>query len=215
QVAGLAFWIFFLLSAVLAQSWTQWPNFAQEVLGESGIETLEENFAHPPVDGSLEDNQAMAGFYIQHNTGIGLQCFAHGLLVIPGLLVNIYNAVVLGASFGYMWRPEVSQGANFFEFVTAHGPFELTAIVLSSGAGLRLGISWMWTNGLTRSDSLQQNARQSMPLMGAAIVMFFMAALIEGFVSPSPLPYFVKASIAAISSGILMFYFVVLGFPRR
>jgi len=50
--------------------------------------------------------------------------------------------------------------------------------------------------------------------MGAAIVLFALAALIEGFLSPSSAPYIVKAAVAAISTGMLMFYFVILGYPR-
>jgi hypothetical protein len=47
-----------------------------------------------------------------------------------------------------------------------------------------------------------------------SVILFFMAAFTEGFLSPSPLPYFVKASFAIFSSGLLMVYFVVLGYPR-
>jgi hypothetical protein len=54
-----------------------------------------------------------------------------------------------------------------------------------------------------------------MPIMGAAMIMFFLAAMIEGFLSPSAAPYWLKASVAILSSGALMFYFVILGFPRR
>jgi uncharacterized membrane protein SpoIIM required for sporulation len=157
----------------------------------------------------------MAGFYIYNNTGIGLKCFAGGLLVIPGILITTFNAAILGASFGYMARPEVHEGANFFHFVTAHGPFELTAIVLSAGAGLRLGLSWMKTDGLTRTASLLKTAREAMPIMGAAMALFLLAALIEAFLSPSAAPYVVKALVAILSSGLLMFYFVVLGYPRK
>jgi uncharacterized membrane protein SpoIIM required for sporulation len=114
-----------------------------------------------------------------------------------------------------MARPEVPEGANFFHFVTAHGPFELTAIVLSAGAGLRLGVSWISTFGFTRPDSLRRTAEYAMPIMGSAMVMFFLAALIEGFLSPSGAPYPVKATVAVLSSGLLMFYFVILGMPRR
>jgi uncharacterized membrane protein SpoIIM required for sporulation len=157
----------------------------------------------------------MASFYIRHNTTIGLQCFAGGLLVIPGMFITGQNAVSLGASFGYMFRPDVPQGKNFIEFVTAHGPFELTAIVLSAGAGLRLGTSWIFTKNWARLASLEKTAKQTMPVMAAAMLCFFFAALIEGFISPSALPYIFKASVAVISSGALMFYFVVLGFPRE
>ena len=53
-----------------------------------------------------------------------------------------------------------------------------------------------------------------MPTMGAAMIMFLLAALIEGFLSPSPAPYWVKALVAVVSAGLLMFYFVILGYPR-
>src|SRR6185436_6001 len=187
------------------------------VLTTEGIEGLEKMY-EKEIDGSQRSgdmNTFMAGYYTQHNTGIGLQCFAWGLLVIPGMLVTMFNAISLGAAFGYMARPDVAQGDNFFHFVTAHGPFELTAIVLSAGAGLRLGLSWIMTKGLTRSAALRKAGRDVMPVMGAAMVMFFLAALIEGFLSPSAAPYAVKIFVALLSSGLLAVYFIVLGFPNE
>ena len=215
QVAFLLFWGAFLLSAALAASEDRWPGYAETVLSEVQIEMMEDNFSEPLAGRPGELNAGMAGFYIYHNTSIGLKCFASGLLVIPGLVITLFNAVSLGASFGYMARPDMPQTQNFYEFVTAHGPFELTAIVLSAGAGLRLGLAWMKTNGLTRGSSLRRTARDAMPLMGAAMALFFLAALIEAFISPSPVPYWFKASIAVLSSGTLMFYFIILGYPRE
>jgi uncharacterized membrane protein SpoIIM required for sporulation len=155
------------------------------------------------------------GFYVYNNAGIGLRCFAWGLLVVPGLLLTMFNAIFLGTAFGYMARPDVPEGRNFFHFVTAHGPFELTAIVLSAGAGLRLGLSWMMPRDLSRYASLRKTAGKMMPVAGAATLMFVMAAIIEGFLSPSAMPYWSKALVAVVSSGLLAFYFIVLGFPRR
>jgi len=218
QIMFCVFWGLFILSAYLAYSKTAWPNYAEQVLTTNGIESLEKMY-EKEIDGSQRDgdtNVFMAGFYAQHNTGIGLQCFAWGLLVVPGLLVTMFNAISLGAAFGYMARPDAgATGDHFFHFVTAHGPFELTAIVLSAGAGLRLGMSWMMTKGLTRSASLRKAGREVMPVMGAAMVMFFMAALIEGFLSPSAAPYAIKIFVALLSSGLLAVYFIVLGFPNE
>jgi uncharacterized membrane protein SpoIIM required for sporulation len=216
QIMFCVFWGLFILSAYLAYSKTAWPDFAEQVLTADGIQGLEKMYEKEisSLNRDGDTNMFMAGFYAQHNTGIGLQCFAWGLLVVPGMLVTMFNAISLGAAFGYMARPDVPAGDNFFHFVTAHGPFELTAIVLSAGAGLRLGLSWMITNGLTRSSALRKAGRQVMPVVGAAMVMFFMAALIEGFLSPSALPYPLKAAVALISSGLLAVYFIVLGFPN-
>jgi hypothetical protein len=44
--------------------------------------------------------------------------------------------------------------------------------------------------------------------------MFMIAALIEGFLSPSGAPYWLKAAVAIVSTVILVLYFGVLGFPR-
>ena len=134
---------------------------------------------------------------------------------MPGLWEVLSNALVLGAVFGYMARPDMPAGANFFNFVTAHGPFELTAIALAAGAGLRLGLGWLKTNGLTRAASLRKTAVDAMPMMGVTMLLFFLAAVIEGFISPTGLPYVIKASIAILSSGMLGFYFLILGFPRK
>ena len=88
------------------------------------------------------------------------------------------------------------------------------AVVLAAGAGLRLGMAWLQTGRLTRGASLRKAAAETMPIMGAAMVLFLLAALVEGFVSPSAAPYAVKAGVALLSSGMLTFYFVVLGYPR-
>ena len=214
HVAFCLFWGIFLMSSYLAWS-DQWPQFADAMLSPEYVDQLESNFSQPIAGRNSAINPYMASYYIQHNTGIGLQCFAGGLLLIPGIMVTVFNAAHLGAAFGYMAKPDVAAGENFFHFVTAHGPFELTAIVLSAAAGLRLGMSWIRTHGLRRGDSLRRSSQEAMPLMGAAMVMFFMAALIEGFLSPSAAPYVLKAAVAVLSSGVLMFYFVVLGYPRQ
>lgn len=216
QIMFCVFWGLFILSAYLAYSKSAWPDFAEQVLTADGIQNLEKMYDQP-IDGSQrsgDQNAMMWGFYVGHNSGIGLQCFAWGLLVVPGMLVTMFNAISLGTAFGYMARPDVPQGEHFFEFVTAHGPFELTAIVLSAGAGLRLGLSWMMTKGLTRSSALRKAGREVMPVVGAAIVMFVMAALIEGFLSPSGAPEWIKKAVAILSSILLTIYFIVLGFPR-
>lgn len=212
QLAFVLFWSTFLASAGMAYYRNGW---AEEVMPANMMEMLEESFSKPIGDRDPQANYAMAAFYIQHNTGIGLRCFAWGILIIPGLQEILSNALILGAAFGYMARPDVPAGVNFFNFVTGHGPFELTAIALAAGAGLRLGIGWVRTHGLTRAASLQKTAVEALPMMGTSMVLFFLAAMIEGFLSPTSVPYAVKAGIAIVSTCILLFYFLVLGFPRK
>ncbi len=214
QVVGLLFFGLFCLSAYLAYNEDAFPMFAEKVLGPESIQQMEGSFSKE-LGRDPGGDMVMAAFYIQHNTGIGFQCFAMGPLILPGLFATIFNAVFLGAAFGYMARPGVEGGDHFLEFVSAHGAFELTAIALSAGIGLRIGIrGWLFTNGLSRTASLQLEGRRAIPIITVAGVLFFLAALTEGFLSPSALPYGFKALWLIASSTLLMFYFVVLGYPE-
>ncbi len=212
QFAFVFFWGVFAIAAYMAFRSDLYPRFAEETLGEVQLAQLESMYSTPFEDRTFSERVFMAAFYIRHNTGIGLQCFASSLmLLIPGLLVTKFNAIQIGTIFGYMARPDTVGRDNFFEFVTAHGPFELTAIVLAVGAGLRLGVAWMWTGGYSRLDAIRYEVKRAMPVMGASMLLFFGAAFIEGFVSPSTLPYPVKGGVAVLTSLLLVAYFIVLG----
>lgn len=220
QLCACLFFGLFALSTYLAHHGSAFPGFAESMLGSQQIEQMEDSFSDADFDSlsysrSIDQNLAMVAFYIQHNTGIGLQCFAMGPLIIPGLYMTAFNAAVLGASFGYMSRGDAEGGENFLEFVTAHGAFELTAIALAAAAGLRIGIGWLFTGGLTRLASLQQRAVEAVPVMAVSGVLFFLAALTEGLLSPTSVPYLFKAMWGVFSSTLLIYYFVVLGYPAE
>jgi len=210
-LAFLIFWVPFGLACWLAYSS---PQFANDVVGEEQLADMADNFSKPLHGRTGNMDATMMGFYVFNNAGIGLRCFAGGLLLgIGGIFITLSNAVVLGTVFGHMFT--VPQRANFMEFVTAHGPFELTAIVFSAAAGMRLGFALVSTGGLSRMASLRKAAIEATPAVGAAVVLFCLAAVIEGFVSPSALPYEVKAGVAIASTAILLFYVLGLGLARR
>ena len=214
RIAAVVFFGLFSLSMYLAFQEQSFPMYAESVAGEQALQQAETSFEQP-LNASFSHYVTMSGFYIQHNTGIGLRCFAWGVLIVPCLYVLASNAIQLGAVFGYMARSETNAGDNFFQFVTAHGPFELTAIALAAGAGLRLGVGLFRTKGLTRVDSVRENASRAVPIMAASAMLFVMAAFTEGFLSPSPVPYVFKALWSILSSGLISFYFVILGFPEQ
>jgi uncharacterized membrane protein SpoIIM required for sporulation len=215
RLAFAVFWGVFLAAAFLSSKWTPVHHFSETILGRDGVMELENNWSQPAWEGghTLSSRGEYMGGYVIHNTTIGLRLFAMGLLFgIGGLFSTMFNAIYLGAAFGHMTT--IPQGDNFYEFVTAHGPFELTAIVLSAAAGMRLGFSIVHTKGLARFDSLAQAARHSLPSMLAAVVLFFFAAVIEGFLSHSAAPYEFKAGVAMISMLLIMTYLIVLGYSE-
>jgi uncharacterized membrane protein SpoIIM required for sporulation len=217
RLATVVFWAVFLFSALLAAGRAE---FASEILGEPFLETMDHMYAEPfhtpRHDGQERNDTMMAGFYIQHNTTIGLQCFAWGILLGLGSLYQLFwNALIFGTLFGHMaTRP---QGANFFEFVTAHSAFELTAIIVASAAGLRLGWGLVDTKGQSRISSLRREASNALPGVGMAVVLFVLAALVEGYISASALPYWCKAAVAILSASSIIAYLALggRGEPRR
>lgn len=211
RLASVLFWGLFAMSMWLASAASPMPQFAGQLVGEDNLRMFESMYEDAAWDRDLGGGTAMTGFYQNHNTTIGLRVFAHGLLFgVGGILETVRNAAFLGAVFGHMTTVPGPR-ENFFQFVTAHGPFELTAIVLAAGVGMRLGFALLFTGGLTRADSMRQAGRAAMPAMGVTMILFLLAALIEGYISPSAMPYEVKALFGVASSLVLMIYFVVLG----
>jgi uncharacterized membrane protein SpoIIM required for sporulation len=186
------------------------PGFAEAVVGPEALESFERMYDGPTVG---RDDAQMAGFYIQHNASLGLQCFAWGLAFGLGTLyVLLANAMMIGVTFGHMAL--TPQATRFYAFVTAHAPFELSAIVFSGAAGLRLGWGLIRTRGQTRLASLRREARSALPTVGAAVFLFVLAAFLEGFVSASSWPYAAKAAIALASAALLAAY-LLLGGRRK
>jgi uncharacterized membrane protein SpoIIM required for sporulation len=209
RLAFALFWGIFLLCMLIA--WRD-PDYAPQIVGKELLLGIEQQFSHQ-FDAEGDQRTGMAGFYAWHNGTIGMRCFAFGLLAgIGGLYETAYNAAVMGAIFGYMARSPNS--GNFYRFVAAHSPFELTAIVLMAAAGMRLGFSLVDTGGRSRADALYHAARKSVPVMSVGVALLLLAAGIEAFVSPSRAPYELKAGVSLLSIGMLIAYFA-LGYPGR
>src|SRR5271157_5384315 len=186
-LAAAVFVVSFLICVLVA---APQPEFARQVVGDKVLESIDHMYSRPiespGKEGAARDDTAMAGFYIQHNTSIGLKCFAWGILFGVGSLFQLLsNGIVLGTLFGHM---AVSPHASsFFTFVTAHTSFELTAIVVAGAAGLRMGWGLIDTQGQSRPASLRREATRALPALGASVVLFVLAAFIEGFISASAL----------------------------
>lgn len=166
--------------------------FAQTILPAAQLAGMEDMYEQGFNEGrDAGTDSAMAGFYVLNNVGIAFKCFATGILFgVGSLFFSIYNGLTIGVVLG--WVTQAGHGGNILTFICGHGPFELTAIVISTGAGLQAGWALIKTDGLTRTGSLRAQARELGNLIVGAAVMLVIAAGIEGFWSPSGLPPQVK-----------------------
>jgi uncharacterized membrane protein SpoIIM required for sporulation len=185
--------------------------FATRVLPASQLEGMARSYAGGFDAGrDAGTDTGMAGYYVFNNVGIAFRCFATGILYgVGSLFFLLYNGLVTGAAVGYVMS--AGHGHNIWTFMCGHAPFELTAIVIAGGAGLQMGYALIDTGGLTRVGSLRQSAPSiTLQVLGAA-VMLLIAALIEGFWSPSSLPPPVKWTASGVFSVLVVLYLALAG----
>lgn len=166
--------------------------FAETILPAPMLANMESMYEQGFDDGrDVAADSLMAGFYVLNNVGIAFRCFATGILFgIGSLFFTIYNGVVMGVVLG--WVTRAGYGANIGTFVCGHGPFELTAIVISAAAGMQMGWALVATGGRTRLGSLRAQAGELGQLIIGAAAMLVIAAGLEGYWSPSSAPPPVK-----------------------
>lgn len=197
----------------LAVTWTVVqcdPVVALRILPAEALEEFDTMYRSPAEeDASADDTEeavsdrdfnqqrtAMAGFYIQHNVGIALQCFARGLLLGAGTIYTLlYNGLMIGAVAGYVLS--LGHTERFLSFVVSHGSFELTAIAVAGAAGLMLGDALVHPGQRSRIEALRMRGLEAVQLAGGAAAMLVLAALIEAFWSPAPFPAVIKYAVGA------------------
>lgn len=189
RLVGLATLLFVLPLLLMGAAIQLWPELALMVVPGEQIEQIGDQYS---PEGDLEAGRPadsdvmMFGFYIYNNISIAFRTFASGLVFgVGSIFFLVYNGIFIGAVGGYI--QEVGYGENFYPFVIGHGAFELTAIVLSGAAGLRLGFSLLSPGRLSRSQALLAAGRQSVRIIYGATAMLVIAAFLEAFWSSSDL----------------------------
>ena len=156
----------------------------------------------------------MFGFYIRNNTGIGFKNFAGGMLFgIGTLFYLIFNGLMIGAAAGHL--TELGFLDTFWGFVLGHGSFELTAIVLSGVAGLKLSMALIKPGRKSRVRALIDNGKIGVQIMYGAATMFIIAAFIEAFWSSTVMPVMIKYIVAALLWSLVISYFWFLGKDKK
>lgn len=185
--------------------------FAEGVLPPEQLAGMAEMYSEGFEAGRDEGTDAsMAGFYVWNNVGIAFRCFATGILWgLGSLFFLIYNGLLIGTTTGWVMRSGF--GHNILTFMCGHGPFELTAIIISGAAGLQMGYALVETRGMTRVGSLRSQAHELGHLIVGAAVMLVIAAFIEGFWSPSSIPPPIKWTASAVFSLLVTAYLMFAG----
>lgn len=143
---------------------------AVEPVGDTGMTTAQ--------------TAAFSSAVMTNNIQVTFLAFAAGILFGLGTaLVVAYNGAVLGAVAGVAIAN--GNGAQFAEFVTAHGVIELSCIAVTAAAGMRMGYALVAPGPRARSHALVEEARAAIAIVLGTVPWVILAGIIEGFVTRS------------------------------
>ena len=133
----------------------------------------------------------MATLIFTNNIQVAFLAFAGGVLFGLGTVyVLVTNGLLLGGVLGAAQYYGVAP--LLLAFVSPHGYLELTCIAIAGAAGLMMGDALLRPGLLLRREAVARAARRAVELVVGAAPVLIVAGTLEGFVSPSELPMWLK-----------------------
>jgi uncharacterized membrane protein SpoIIM required for sporulation len=187
------------------------PGFQRFILGGAMMDTIErrEMWTH----GILAVKPLASSAITTNNLSVSFAAFAMGVTAGLGTAwIMVFNGVLIGVIGVACFRAGL--GLSLWSFVAPHGALELPAIVIAGGAGLILGRGLLDPGTLPRREALADAGGRAIRLLLGVIPLLVVAGLIEGFVSPVPIPVTTKFVIGGSLFVLLILYLVAAGRRR-
>ena len=150
-------------------------------------------------EGVLFSSQLMT-----NNTQVGIMSFATGITLVVPTYFMLNNGAIMGALIAVV-QP-TGHLSSMWAGILPHGVCELSAIWICGGAGLLIGWALIAPGRYSRKDALVTNGRDACKMMVGTIPLWITAGIIEGNVSHSSLPHWVKFGLAGLQFAALLFY---------
>jgi uncharacterized membrane protein SpoIIM required for sporulation len=210
-VMGFALCIFFLFFSVGFFSSIHDDSFVRSVLGDGYVDMTEKNIEEGnPFNVYADSNPFSMWIRIMiNNIMVSFSYFFRGILFgIPSITSLAKESIRLGA-FEHMFYVK-GLGGRAVVTVLLHGLLELTAIIITCGAGIVMGKSYLFAGTQKRIDSLKQGAKDGVKIVVGLVPIFIVAAFIEGFITRYyKMPLFMSLTILAASGIFIIWYFIV------
>ncbi|MCL1918677.1 MAG: stage II sporulation protein M [Peptococcaceae bacterium] len=164
--------------------------------------------------GSVDGEASFSAGIMTNNIQVAILAFAGGVVTLGVFTVYmlILNGLMLGALACYCWQ--IGASYEFWAYILPHGIIELTAIFIAGGAGLLMGYKVLVPGPRPRLYQFKTQAAQSCLLLLGTLPLFVIAGIVEGFITPSPLPLGAKYIVAGLTVVALILY-VALGKQRQ
>lgn len=210
RVRWWTFWVA-LVSAVTAVVYGAWAANNPQVLAAIGDDADLRRLVDRDFVDYYSRNPAASftGQVWTNNAWIAAQAIAFGILGVYVPYILLQNASNVGITGGVM--AAYGRSDTFFLYIAPHGLLELTSVFVAAAAGMRIFWAWIAPGARTRGQALAEDGRALFTIAIGLVISLFVAGVIEGFVTPSPLPGPVKIGIGALALAAFLVYMLVLG----
>ncbi|REJ75733.1 MAG: stage II sporulation protein M [Acidobacteria bacterium] len=155
-------------------------------------------------------NQVGSSEILTNNINVAFLAFAFGAsLGIGTIYILAFNGLFIGGVLGACYKASPAFAGELAAFMVGHGVVELSCIFIAGGAGLMIGYSIFNPGEYSRIDSLKTYGLKAVKLAVGCAIFLVIAGVIEGFLSPSNLPVYVK-TVTGVATGAAMFSYLLL-----
>ncbi len=184
RVVLFSFIIFVIFFAIGFFASQQDDSVATGFFGPHYVEETKENIRRGNPFGIYETGNSLLNWLgiMINNIKVGLIMFVSGLFCgIPTIYKHCETSAMVGI-FDQFFAAR-GFGIDFWLVVFIHGTLEITALILSTAAGLVLGKSFLFPGTIKRLDAFKQGAKDGVKIMIGMLPIFALAAFFEGFIT--------------------------------
>jgi uncharacterized membrane protein SpoIIM required for sporulation len=163
-----------------------------------------------PWPGFTQSFIVFANFLFRHNTLVGLLTFGFGIAAgVPTLLLLAYQGLVFGAFIAL--HDDRGLLLDFIGWVSIHGVTEFGAIILCGASGLVIAQNILFPGDQSRLANVAARGQDAAQLVVGAVLMFFIAGLIEGGLRQLVADTGARLAIAGLTALLWLAYFTLAG----
>ncbi|WP_129338211.1 stage II sporulation protein M [Cellulomonas endophytica] len=195
------------LGLAAAAGW--WVATQPAALAAMGPEQARQEYVDTAFAEYYDPGAGFAAMVWTNNAWIAAVTIGTGITLVVPLWVLVQNAVSFG-SIGGMMTAHGSLDV-FLQLIAPHGLMELTAVFVAGAAGLRLFWTWVDPGPRPRSRALAEEGRALITVAVGLVGVLLVSGLVEGFVTGSGLPWWLKILIGALVLAAFWAYTLVVG----
>ncbi len=175
----------------------------------------EENIAKGDPFGVYKQASELPMFYFiaQNNLQVAFYTFVSGIFLSVGTVIALIRNGIMIGSFEYFFFSK-GLGLESILVIWIHGTLEISAIILTGGAGLVLGNSILFPKTFKRLESFKRGAKDGLKICIGIVPIWIMAAFLEGFITRhTEMPSWMSLLIL-VSSLTFIIWYVIL-YPNK